>query len=309
MVDLPLMNRLLDGTARNAALVLVGDPDQLPSVEAGALLGDLLRGDVRAAREGRHGPLHGAVVTLSRVYRSDTAILEAASAIREGDFDSLMKQLLDEAVSGGGTQALREHRNPWPASSRPLSGIIVAAGLWCRAGMDEGLKAPSDRSTCYGRPYAPAPGSLGCAGDERKGFLPYRRVCSGLSGHAGDDYGQRQAPKPLERRSGYGRTPRESAQGCSGRTGRRTGVPPGRSARMGTRMAADHTQESGFGVRYGECASSSGIIGDHHPGTALHGVHQGQAQGTPCTPIRTRSRTPWTGRCRRHSRIQDWAAG
>src|SRR5205823_2869959 len=43
MVSLPMMARLLDAVRPQARLVLVGDPDQLASVEAGAVLGDLAR--------------------------------------------------------------------------------------------------------------------------------------------------------------------------------------------------------------------------------------------------------------------------
>ena len=47
MVSLPMMARLLDAVRPQARLVLVGDPDQLASVEAGAVLGDLARADGR----------------------------------------------------------------------------------------------------------------------------------------------------------------------------------------------------------------------------------------------------------------------
>ncbi|GLO61679.1 hypothetical protein MACH09_21870 [Vibrio sp. MACH09] len=41
MVDLPLMYKLLDALPSNVRLILLGDKDQLASVEAGAVLGDL----------------------------------------------------------------------------------------------------------------------------------------------------------------------------------------------------------------------------------------------------------------------------
>lgn len=88
MVDLPLMNTLLRALPGGAALLLVGDPDQLPSVEAGALLGDLLAGASKEAVPGT-SPLDGSVVRLSTVYRSSTAILDAASAIRRGDLEAM----------------------------------------------------------------------------------------------------------------------------------------------------------------------------------------------------------------------------
>ena len=42
MIDLALMERLVAALAPEARLVLIGDPDQLPSVEAGQVLTDLL---------------------------------------------------------------------------------------------------------------------------------------------------------------------------------------------------------------------------------------------------------------------------
>lgn len=41
MVDLPMMYRLLQALPAHARLILLGDKDQLASVEAGAILGDL----------------------------------------------------------------------------------------------------------------------------------------------------------------------------------------------------------------------------------------------------------------------------
>lgn len=42
MIDLPLMAKLVDAIATGTRLVLLGDPDQLPSVEAGDVLGGIL---------------------------------------------------------------------------------------------------------------------------------------------------------------------------------------------------------------------------------------------------------------------------
>lgn len=48
MIDLPLMAKLVDAIADGARLILIGDPDQLPSVEAG----DVLSGILQAAGDG-----------------------------------------------------------------------------------------------------------------------------------------------------------------------------------------------------------------------------------------------------------------
>ena len=44
MVSLTMMARLLEAVRPDTRLVLVGDPDQLASVEAGAVLADLVDG-------------------------------------------------------------------------------------------------------------------------------------------------------------------------------------------------------------------------------------------------------------------------
>ncbi len=57
MIDLPLMAKLVDAIGDGTRLILIGDPDQLPSVEAG----DVLSGILRAAGDGNHLPAEDAV--------------------------------------------------------------------------------------------------------------------------------------------------------------------------------------------------------------------------------------------------------
>ncbi len=89
MVALPLMARLLDALRPDARVVLVGDPDQLVSVEAGTVLADLV-----AADDGS-GPLAGHVVRLVRGHRfeADSGIAAAAAAVRGGDADAVVDLL------------------------------------------------------------------------------------------------------------------------------------------------------------------------------------------------------------------------
>jgi exodeoxyribonuclease V alpha subunit len=86
MVSLPLMARLLDAVRPDATLVLVGDPFQLASVEAGAVLGEIVGPRVTGPAE---GPLGADVVLLKRVHRfaADSEIAALADAIRLGDDD------------------------------------------------------------------------------------------------------------------------------------------------------------------------------------------------------------------------------
>jgi len=74
MLDLPLMRALLEALPERAMLVLLGDPDQLQSVAAGTVLGDLV-----AALEGS-----GAVQRLHRGFRSDRSLLPIIEAVRCG---------------------------------------------------------------------------------------------------------------------------------------------------------------------------------------------------------------------------------
>ncbi len=81
MVSLSLMARLVEAVRPEARLVLVGDPGQLTSIEAGAVLGDI----VRAGGDG--------VVVLSHVYRYGAGIDALAAAIRSDDGDAAMEAL------------------------------------------------------------------------------------------------------------------------------------------------------------------------------------------------------------------------
>ena len=111
MVSLTLMARLLEAMRPDARLVLVGDADQLASVEAGAVLGDLVRrrprpvpddrstylssllpGDVQPVDE-VETELRTDVVRLRTVHRYGGAIAELAEAIRRGRADDVMAVL------------------------------------------------------------------------------------------------------------------------------------------------------------------------------------------------------------------------
>jgi exodeoxyribonuclease V alpha subunit len=91
MVSLTLMARLLEALAPAARLVLVGDPDQLASVEAGAVLGDL----VEASSEG--GVLSGSVALLRTVHRfaAGGSIAQLAEHVRAGHDDEVTAMLTD----------------------------------------------------------------------------------------------------------------------------------------------------------------------------------------------------------------------
>jgi len=122
MVSLPLMARLLEALRPQARLVLVGDPDQLASVEAGAVLGDLvarppvadvlpaalaaaLPRDVGQLAAADVGGLRNGVVRLTTAHRFGGAIGALAAAVRAGDGDAVLALLRagDLAVAFGET--------------------------------------------------------------------------------------------------------------------------------------------------------------------------------------------------------------
>lgn len=114
MVSLSLMARLVESVRADARLILVGDPEQLVSVEAGAVLGDvvgpaagtlLMRAPARtllAEATGAEVPaadppagsgIGDGIVILRQVYRFNREIAALAEAIRQGDADAAMDVL------------------------------------------------------------------------------------------------------------------------------------------------------------------------------------------------------------------------
>jgi exodeoxyribonuclease V alpha subunit len=114
MVSLSQMAKLVEAVRPEARLVLVGDPQQLASVEAGAVLGDivgpaadrlLIRAEARAglaaatgeAVEADDPPAGTAVgdgiVVLQRVHRFGVGIAALADAVRRGDADATVAAL------------------------------------------------------------------------------------------------------------------------------------------------------------------------------------------------------------------------
>jgi exodeoxyribonuclease V alpha subunit len=90
MIDLALMTKLVEAVDDDASLVLLGDPDQLASVEAGAVLGDLI--GVREHETG--GALSECIFELTRVHR-----FRAQSGV--GRFASLLQGDKTDAVATG----------------------------------------------------------------------------------------------------------------------------------------------------------------------------------------------------------------
>jgi exodeoxyribonuclease V alpha subunit len=85
MVSLTMMARLLEAVRPQTRLLLVGDADQLASVEAGAVLADLV--------EGLNARSDTQVAALTTSHRFGASIGELASGIRVGDADRVIDML------------------------------------------------------------------------------------------------------------------------------------------------------------------------------------------------------------------------
>jgi exodeoxyribonuclease V alpha subunit len=96
MVDLAMMSKLVDALHPRARLILLGDKDQLASVESGAVLADCTRS------------LPANTVELQKSYRFNSAIKALAQAINSGDGERVWQLLQD---TGHGNVALL--RNPY----------------------------------------------------------------------------------------------------------------------------------------------------------------------------------------------------
>ncbi len=87
MVDLALMSKLVDGLKPGARLILLGDKDQLASVESGSVLADLI------------GSLPVNTVELKKTYRFNAGIKELAEYMKNGDGEKAWSLLQDNHIA------------------------------------------------------------------------------------------------------------------------------------------------------------------------------------------------------------------
>jgi len=87
MVDLALMSKLVDALKPGARVVLLGDKDQLASVESGAVLGDLIKS------------LPENSVELQKTYRFNDNIKQLAASINRGDSATAWALLAESAAA------------------------------------------------------------------------------------------------------------------------------------------------------------------------------------------------------------------
>lgn len=92
MVSLSLMARLAEAVRPEARMILVGDPGQLTSIEAGVVLGDIV-GPASGLDTPPRTRIGEGIVVLERVHRYGGGIAKLAEAIRRGDGEGTVAAL------------------------------------------------------------------------------------------------------------------------------------------------------------------------------------------------------------------------
>jgi exodeoxyribonuclease V alpha subunit len=133
MVSLTMMTRLVEAVRPDARLILVGDPDQLASVEAGAVLSDLVAGLSRREDD--------PVVRLRTTHRFGTEIGRLAAAVRDGTADDVLEVLR----SGAGSVELVATGEPAAALRGPLVEAATSLRAHALAGRAVDAVAALDR--------------------------------------------------------------------------------------------------------------------------------------------------------------------
>ena len=137
MIPLTMTARLLEAVRPTARLVLVGDPDQLTPVEAGAVLSDLVhrppsgpppdlpaavREDLADLDDEDRRQLHNGVVRLRVSHRYGAAIGALAEAVRTGDADRVL-----DLLRGGGPLSLVDGTGELEAEVKEAGAALRSA--------------------------------------------------------------------------------------------------------------------------------------------------------------------------------------
>jgi exodeoxyribonuclease V alpha subunit len=173
MIDLPLMAKLVDAVGQGARLILLGDADQLPSVEAGDVLAAILKatgagdtisaadaqalqpllGSVPSADIAAASPASGCRVHLQRGYRQSEGFVLAplAEAVRSGDATHTLALLrggtLDgvhfaedvfDPLDGAGREALLAQFSSLARAESPAAALAQAGRFRLLTALREG---------------------------------------------------------------------------------------------------------------------------------------------------------------------------
>jgi len=133
MIDLELMDAVLDALPDHVPLVLIGDANQLPAIDAGQILADLADPAGVAVPRGR-------VAVLAHSHRMDAsdqrgrAVLEAAAAVRAGTPNKLTGGLAAPRTPGTLTFNGVEWVDTAAAAQPHETSLAVATTTWHHGG-------------------------------------------------------------------------------------------------------------------------------------------------------------------------------
>ncbi len=149
MVALPLMAKLLDALPERARVILLGDSDQLGSVEPGSVLADLVEAASVAS-----GPLGSALFVLRQNFRfgNDNAIYRLSDCVRAGDVDGALQVLEDKGSAEVSSEtvpsvaqldarleaAVVEHLRPLLEESDPAKALALLSRFRVLCALREG---------------------------------------------------------------------------------------------------------------------------------------------------------------------------
>lgn len=136
MVELTMMGRLLEALRPESRLVLVGDPRQLTSVGAGAVLSDLVAGF--------DGRPDSPVAALTHNFRSEEDIKALAAALRDGDTDAVLDVLRSPSDQLSWVETSDD--DEIQAALRP-DAVATARGVWAAARDEDAARALTELDT------------------------------------------------------------------------------------------------------------------------------------------------------------------
>jgi exodeoxyribonuclease V alpha subunit len=156
MVDLAMMRQLLDALRPDATLILLGDPHQLASVDAGSVLGDIVAGFSADAGSlhafptslgerlapllhdasnivQSNAPLAGHVLTLTHTWRAGTGLQRSVDALRYAPDPAWLNALLAQRGDGdlhlrlcNDSDTLRDCADAWLEHHRETLAVLLA---------------------------------------------------------------------------------------------------------------------------------------------------------------------------------------
>jgi exodeoxyribonuclease V alpha subunit len=153
MVDLALMRQLLEALRPEAMLILLGDPGQLASVDAGSVLSDIVASapmnqpspDMARAlspmlftpdSETSDAPLTGHIVTLTHTWRASSGLQRGIEALRHSPDATWLDALLTDRKDGdlhllrcADGDDLRRNADAWIEHHAELLQALLAPGI------------------------------------------------------------------------------------------------------------------------------------------------------------------------------------